>query len=111
MGSVAAFRGEPPSILFRLLPARINSRRGDCLATLDGPDVVEDCADESDATLMRRAQSGETRCFAQLIHRHQPALLRVARSRLGRAELAEDAVQETFLAAYKSRHTYDDRTC
>jgi RNA polymerase sigma-70 factor (ECF subfamily) len=71
--------------------------------------VVEDCADESDATLMRRAQSGETRCFAQLIHRHQPALLRVARSRLGRAELAEDAVQETFLAAYKSRHTYDDR--
>ena len=35
-------------------------------------------------------------------------LLRVARSRLRSAQAAEDAVQETFLAAYKSRHTYRD---
>lgn len=55
---------------------------------------------------MQRVQAGQTGLFAELIHRYQPALLRVARSRLVRADWAEDAVQEAFLAAYKSRHTY-----
>lgn len=55
---------------------------------------------------MQRVQAGQTGLFAELIRRYQPALLRVARSRLQRADWAEDAVQETFLAAYKSRHTY-----
>lgn len=57
---------------------------------------------------MQRVQAGQTGLFAELIRRYQPALLRVARSRLQRADWAEDAVQETFLAAYKSRHTYRD---
>ncbi len=33
----------------------------------------------------------------------------MARSRLGRADWADDVVQETFLAAFKSRRTYDAR--
>jgi RNA polymerase sigma-70 factor (ECF subfamily) len=57
---------------------------------------------------MRRVQAGETDRFALLVGRYQGALLRVARSRLGRADWAEDVVQETFLAAFKSRHTYRD---
>jgi RNA polymerase sigma-70 factor (ECF subfamily) len=60
----------------------------------------------SDQALLRRVQAGETALFAEIVRRYQGALLRVARSRLGRADWAEDAVQETFLAAYKSRHTY-----
>jgi RNA polymerase sigma-70 factor (ECF subfamily) len=59
-----------------------------------------------DADLMLHVQAGQTSLFAELIRRYQPALLRVARSRLRRADWAEDVVQETFLAAYKSRHTY-----
>ncbi len=55
---------------------------------------------------MRRVQAGQCGLFAELIARYQPALLRVARSRLKRADWAEDVVQETFLSAYKSRHTY-----
>jgi RNA polymerase sigma-70 factor (ECF subfamily) len=62
----------------------------------------------SDAAVMLRVQSGQTGLFAELIRRYQPALLRVARSRLRRADWAEDVVQETFLAAFKSRHTYRD---
>lgn len=63
----------------------------------------------SDRELMRRVQAGETDCFADLIHRYRPALLRVAQSHLGRIDRAEDAVQDAFLAAYRARQTYDER--
>jgi RNA polymerase sigma-70 factor (ECF subfamily) len=63
----------------------------------------------TDANLMRRANAGDPAAFAELVRRYQPALVRVACSRLGAAEAAEDLVQETFLAAYKSRHTYQER--
>ncbi|MGE0609895.1 MAG: RNA polymerase sigma factor [Pirellulales bacterium] len=68
-----------------------------------------DIAAETDRELMQRVQGGETDCFAELIRRYRPALVRVASSRLKPPDSAEDAVQETFLAAYKSRHTYDAR--
>ncbi len=68
-----------------------------------------DPAEQSDATLIRRVQAGETQCFAELVRRYQGPLVRVARSRLGRAEWAEDVVQETFLAAFKSCASYDPR--
>lgn len=55
---------------------------------------------------MARVQAGQPERFAELIGRYQSPLLRVARSRLGRSDWAEDVVQETFLAAFKSRHTY-----
>ena len=64
---------------------------------------------DTDADLMRRAKTGDPAAFAELVRRYQGALRRVAESRLGTVEAAEDAVQETFLAAYKSRHSYDER--
>ena len=64
---------------------------------------------ECDAALIQRVQAGQTDCFAELVRRYQAALWRVARSRLGRADWADDVVQETFLAAFKSRATYDPR--
>ena len=44
-----------------------------------------------------------------LVARYQSALLRVARSRLGRDDWAEDVLQETFLAAFRSSASYDHR--
>src|SRR6267142_402701 len=41
--------------------------------------------------------------------RYQEPLLRAAVSRLGRRELAEEAVQETFLCAHRWLATYDSR--
>lgn len=58
---------------------------------------------------MARVQRGETEMFAELVRRYQQPLARVAHSRLGRADWAEDVVQESFLAAFKSRATYDAR--
>jgi RNA polymerase sigma factor (sigma-70 family) len=66
-------------------------------------------AHEPDVELMRRVQRGQTEWFAILVRRYQSALTRVARSRLGNLHLAEDIVQETFLSAYKSRHTFNPR--
>jgi len=60
----------------------------------------------SDAAIMRAVQQGQTERFALLVERYERPLRRVAWSRLGNLELAEDLVQEAFLAAFKSRHTF-----
>ena len=63
----------------------------------------------SDGTLVGLVLDGDTEIFASIVRRYQPALLRVAVSRLGNVELAEDAVQESFVNAFKSLATYDSR--
>lgn len=61
----------------------------------------------SDCELMRQVQAGRTDRFAELATRYHDALLRFSWSRCGRREWAEEIVQETFLAAIKSCHTFD----
>jgi RNA polymerase sigma-70 factor (ECF subfamily) len=60
-----------------------------------------------DGQLMRRIQEGEFSFFEILVERYRPALLRVAGGMLDDAALAEDVVQETFLAVFASRHTFN----
>jgi RNA polymerase sigma-70 factor (ECF subfamily) len=43
------------------------------------------------------------------VDRYGDALLRFALSRVGRREVAEDLVQETFLAAWRARESFDGR--
>ena len=66
-------------------------------------------AELSDAALVERACGGGGEGFEQLVLRYQAARGRVARSRLGRADWAEDVVQETFLAVYRGLASYDPR--
>jgi RNA polymerase sigma-70 factor (ECF subfamily) len=56
---------------------------------------------------MRFAQAGVSGALDVLAARYRPALVRVAESRLGQRDWAEEAVQETLLSAFRSRHTYD----
>ena len=63
----------------------------------------------SDGTLISAVLAGETDAFEQLVDRYQGPLCRVARSRMGRPDWAEDVVQETFLCAFKSLHTYNSK--
>ena len=60
----------------------------------------------TDADVMKRVQAGDREIFGLLVTRYAPRLLRVAESKTGDANLAEDLVQETFLAAYGARATY-----
>jgi RNA polymerase sigma-70 factor (ECF subfamily) len=62
-----------------------------------------------DGPLVAAALAGDDQAFALLMQRYQPALFRLAQSRLGKRELAEEAVQETLLAAHRWLATYDSR--
>ncbi len=56
---------------------------------------------------MAAVLAGDRDRFAELVGRYHGPLLRLAYSRLGRREWAEDVVQEAFLNAFKSLHTYN----
>ena len=60
-----------------------------------------------DQELMLQVQAGEHAPFAELVDRFRPRLLRFAQSSLRDRQLAEDVVQETFLAVFQSRQTYN----
>jgi RNA polymerase sigma-70 factor (ECF subfamily) len=61
---------------------------------------------QTDADIMRQVQAGDEAVFAELVARYQVRLLRFATSKLRNAEAADDLVQETFLAAFRSRQSY-----
>src|SRR5215212_651076 len=60
----------------------------------------------SDAALVRAGQAGVTSALEQLVSMHQRSLYAVCRGVLGSAEDAEDAVQETFLRAFRSLESF-----
>ena len=70
-----------------------------------------DGAASDEAALVARAQRGDRDAFAALIGRHASAVLTVAWRIVGDRALAEDAAQETFLAAFRglSRFRADAR--
>jgi RNA polymerase sigma-70 factor (ECF subfamily) len=63
----------------------------------------------SDGELIDAVLDGNKQRFAEIVRRYHGALLRAAASRLKRPDLAEDVVQETFLCAFKSLHTYNSQ--
>jgi len=60
----------------------------------------------SDTALMRRVQDDDARAFAALYERHAARALGLAASVVRSPERAEDAVQEAFVSAWRSRGEY-----
>ena len=66
-------------------------------------------AADNDGVIIAAVLAGDPGRFEQLVARYESALRRVAISRLGCPESADDVVQETFLCAFRSLHSYDSR--
>jgi RNA polymerase sigma-70 factor (ECF subfamily) len=62
-----------------------------------------------DDSLVARLQRGDPAAFEVLVRGHAGRLLSVARRMLGTNEDAEDAVQESFIKAFKAFHTFEER--
>lgn len=68
--------------------------------------LFESC---TDGELIERAIGGDKRAFEQLAKRYSRQLLRGAKSRLYRAEYAEEVVQETLLNAWRWLSSYNSK--
>lgn len=62
---------------------------------------------DSDRQLMLLVQAGDHARFSELVDRFRARLVRFAASSLHDRQAAEDLAQETFLAVYQARHTYN----
>ena len=64
---------------------------------------------DSDADLVTRLQRGDEAAFEELVRTDGGRLLSVARRFLGNNEDAQDAVQDSFIRAFKAIHTFESR--
>ncbi len=64
----------------------------------------------SDERLVERARAGSEAAFEAIFDRHHRGILAFCRHMLGSVDEAEDAVQHTFLAAYRELARPGDRT-
>jgi RNA polymerase sigma-70 factor (ECF subfamily) len=65
--------------------------------------------DPSDATAIQRVLSGDVEAFALLVDRHHARLARYAFHLLGSEAEAEEAVQDSFVRAYRALATYREQ--
>ncbi|MCA9213442.1 MAG: sigma-70 family RNA polymerase sigma factor [Planctomycetales bacterium] len=68
--------------------------------------AVPECAQRTDSELVSATLKGDRDSFGEIVHRYQSPLLRLALSRLGRIEVAEEVVQEAFASAFRSLASY-----
>lgn len=59
-----------------------------------------------DQDLIAKAAAGDQRAFEMLVKRHAAAVLRLTTAMTGNAASAEDAMQQTFLSAYRSAASF-----
>lgn len=59
-----------------------------------------------DPDLLGQAASGDAKAFETFVHRHRESVWRFTRSLTRDAATAEDALQETFLAAWRNAASY-----
>ena len=65
--------------------------------------------DPSDAVVVQRVLSGDVEAFALLVDRHHARMARYAFHLLGSEAEAEEAVQDSFVRAYRSLATYKEQ--
>lgn len=79
------------------------------LTTGRGPRLTEQMHLD-DAAAVAKATGGDEDAFRVLVERHSRSVYRLAYRMTGRAEDAEDVVQETFVRAYKQLARFESRS-
>lgn len=68
--------------------------------------MLDQATDVPDADLIGATARGDREAFGALVDRYQRPVLHLARAIVRDPELAEDVLQETFLAAFRSAASY-----
>ena len=63
-----------------------------------------------ESTLIAGLRDGDETVFAQLVNQHTPSMLRVARGYVPSHEIAEEVVQETWIALLKGIDNFEGRS-
>ena len=63
----------------------------------------------TDAAIVSRVRAGDADAFRELVERHSRSLFRLAFRMTGNQQDAEDAVQDSFLRAYRQLSSFDER--
>ena len=72
------------------------------------PTGVSGCVEPSDATLVRRVLDGDSGAYAPLVSRYRARYARFAVRMLGTEEDAEEALQDSFVRAYRALGRCED---
>jgi len=98
-------------ILFNLLTTRILKSDHFPMKVFDLPRVnyIEHMKSAETAWLIAECIAGNETAIETLIHQHEAGVFRFALSIVGNQADAKEVAQETFIAALRSLHTYQDR--
>ena len=72
--------------------------------------IVVTRATEDEDALVAALKGGDESAFAALVDRHAPGMLRVARGYVPSREIAEEVVQETWIALLKGIDSFEGRS-
>ncbi len=67
-------------------------------------------SNKAEGTLVQKLRNGEEDAFGELIERYQARLLRVARSFVSSEAMAEEVVQDTWVAVMEGIHRFEERS-
>jgi len=65
---------------------------------------------DADASLLRRLRDGDERAFVALVERYHPVMLRVALAYVPSTAVAEEVVQDTWLAVLRGLARFEERS-
>jgi RNA polymerase sigma-70 factor (ECF subfamily) len=65
---------------------------------------------EADASLLRQLREGDEQAFATLVERYHPSMLRLALTFVPSRAVAEEVVQDTWLAVLRGLQRFEERS-
>ena len=74
------------------------------------PVVVASPPVDDDAHLLDRLRAGDEAAFVELVGRYQPRLLRLAQATVGSRAVAEEVIQDTWLAVVRGLERFEGRS-